>query len=548
MLPGKPWQPLAAGQLQVTNTGFLRGNNMPTLTALSLQTYKPQAKRREIRDHGSPGLYLIVQPKPTGAKSWALRFRNTQGKSAKLALGPVDLTADDNLSTDDKAPQVGDPLTLADARLLAGMLNRERARGVDLVSKYAAKSRRKSVADAKANSFKVLAVQFFIDHRTKRSRERPRRWRKDARVLGLIWPRDADPAKTTPTVLPRSLCDVWGNRPVSQISRRELEDVLRDARKYNIPGLKADNPEPSDNRARKLYAVLSVYFSWLARLHHVDTDPTAAIEGPSPPKARSRTLNAAEMRWVWLAAAQLRFPYGPIVCLLLLCGQRLVETSGMSWSELNDDASLWRIPGQRTKNHREHLLPLPILAREIINSAPRIENRDLVLSIGGTSAPSNWNKLKRVLDAAVSAIAKGESGKAVEIPHWTLHDLRRSFASGLQHIGIEPQVIERATNHISGTFGGVVGVYQRDMLVDDVRAALSSWSRYLQMVSDAKLHSAHEAFLLSGDDDVRSHNLRHFRECIRAGGERWRSYLDALTGKKPSKLADLTSERRRRTK
>jgi hypothetical protein len=93
-----------------------------------------------------------------------------------------------------------------------------------------------------------------------------------------------------------------------------------------------------------------------------------------------------------------------------------------------------------------------------------------------------------------------------------------------------------------------VGVYQRDMLVEDVRAALSSWARYLQMVSDAQLHAAHEALLLSGDDDERSRNLQHFRECIRAGGDRWQSYLDALTGKKLAKLADLTSERRRRTK
>ena len=522
---------------------------MSTLTALSLQQLKPHAtQRREIRDHGSPNLYLIVQPKPTGAKSWALRFRDARGKSAKLALGPVDLTADYNLSTDDKAPQVGDPLTLADARLLAGMLNRERARGVDLVSKYAAKSRRKNMADAEANSFKVLAVQFFIDHRTKRSRERPRHWRKDARTLGLIWGRDDDPAKSQPTVLPKSLCDVWGDRPVSQISRRELEDVLRDARKHNIPGLKADNPEPSDSRARKLFAVLSVYFSWLARHRYIDTDPTTAIEGPSPPKARSRTLNAAEMRWVWLAAGQLPFPHGSIARLLLLTGQRLGEVSGMRWSELNEDNSRWCIPGERTKNHREHQLHLPVAARDIINSAPRIEGRDLVFSIRGKSPPGNWDKAQRVLDAAMTKVSHDERGKVVTIPHWTPHDLRRSFVTGLQHIGIEPHVIERAINHTSGTFGGVVGVYQRDMLVEDVRAALSSWARYLHMVSDAKLHATHEALLLSGDDDERAAHLRHFRESVRAGADRWQAYLDALTGKKSPKLADLTSERRRRSK
>ena len=97
-------------------------------------------------------------------------------------------------------------------------------------------------------------------------------------------------------------------------------------------------------------------------------------------------------------------------------------------------------------------------------------------------------------------------------------------------------------------FAGVSGTYQRDPLTDDMRTALSSWARYLQMVADKSLHDAHEAFLLQGDDDERSRNRQHFRDCIRAGGDRWQSYLDALTGKKPAKLADLASERRSRSR
>ena len=523
---------------------------MSTLTALSLQQLRPHAtQRRDIRDHGAPGLYLIVQPKPTGSKSWALRYRDARGKSAKLALGPVDLTADDNLSTDDKAPQVGDPLTLADARALASLLLREKARGIDLVARYAAKSRRKNVADAEANSFKVLAVEFFRTYKTKRSHERPRRWRDGARLLGLVWRRGDDPARIEPEVLPGSLCDVWATRPVTEITRREIEDVVEDAKAKNIPGLIADNPDPSENRGRKVLSILSVFYGWLGKRRHIDSDPTTSIEAPHAPKARDRILTGAELRWVWLAADQLRFPYGPIVRLLLLCGQRLNETAAMCRSELNQDYSVWKIPPSRTKNHKEHLLPLPLLARDIIGAMPKIENRDLVFSVGGKSPPSNWSRTKRDLDAGMAAIARNERGKVVNIPHWTLHDLRRSCASGLQHIRIDPVVIEKTLNHSSGPHtGGLAAVYQRDPLIDDRRTALSSWARFLAMVADAKLHSAHEAFLLSSDDDVRSHNLRHFRECIRAGGERWQSYIDALTGKKPAKLADLTSERRRRSK
>jgi len=486
-----------------------------------------------------------VQPKPTGAKSWALRFSDARGKSCKLTLGPLDFTDDARLSEKLPAPQPGEPLTLGRARQLAAKLQAERMSGIDIVAKYAKSRQKDSAANLEASSFRALAIEFFRTYKTKRSHERPRRWRKDARLLGLVWNRNDDPAQVAPTVLPGSLCDTWANRPVTVITRREIEDVVEDAKAKNIPGLSAKNPDVSENRGRKLFAILSVFFGWLAKRRYVDVDVTVSIEAPHAPKARSRILTGTELRWCWLAAGQLPYPHGPVVKMLLISGQRLNEVGGMCRSELNADASLWSIPPQRTKNWREHSLPLPMLAREIIDSAPKIENRDLVFSVGGKSAPSNWSDAKHDLDTAMAAIAKKECGKAVSIAHFTLHDLRRSCGSGLQHIGTTAETIERVLNHTSGVFAGVTGTYQRDLLLDDQRTALSSWSRYLQMVADKSLHDAHEAFLLSGDDDVRSHNLRHFRECIRAGGDRWQSYLDALAGKKPAKVSDLAERRRR---
>ena len=522
---------------------------MAALTALSVATYKPKDKRREIRDPGTAGLVLVIQSKKTGTRSWVLRFRDLRGKSAKLTLGRVDLTPDANLPSKRPDPVVGAPLTLGDARQLAGKLMAERARGADLVSIYAGKNRRKAIANDEAGSFSALAVEFFRTYKTKRSHERPRRWRINARLLGLAWKPNDDPVQKDPEVLPGSLCDQWGKRPVAQITRREIEDVVEDAKAKRIPGLKAKNKDVSENRGRKLFAILSEYFSWLAKRRHVDVDPTVSIEAPHAPKARTRILTADEMRWVWLAAGELpgSHVHGPIVKMLLLTGQRLNEVGGMCRSELSEDASLWTIPPQRTKNHQKHLLPLPVLAREIIGGMMRIEGSDLVFTVTG-NPPSGWSIAKTALDAAVAAIAKKERGKDVEIAGWVLHDLRRTFASGLQHIGVAPQVIERALNHFSGTFAGVAGIYQRDPLTDDVRAALSSWSRYLQMVTDTKLHAAHHKLLHQGEDDERARNLQHFRDCVRAGGDHWQSYIDALTGKKPAKLADLTSERRRRSK
>ena len=127
-----------------------------------------------------------------------------------------------------------------------------------------------------------------------------------------------------------------------------------------------------------------------------------------------------------------------------------------------------------------------------------------MFSANGTTIATGFGHAKIALDKAMPHEAKKERGRAVKIEKWVLHDLRRSFASGLQHIGVAPAVIERALNHSSGTFSGISRVYQRDPLIEDVRAALSAWSRYLQLVIDVKLHTAHEKLLLQGEDDERS--------------------------------------------
>ena len=230
------------------------------------------------------------------------------------------------------APKIGQALTLADARLLAGMLSRERSRGDDLVAKYGKKRQLAVAAQGDANSFKSRAIEFFRSYKSKRSREIPRRWRDDARLLGLVWPVGADRIKDDPEVLPGSLADVWGGRHVSLVTRREIEDIVDDARAKNIPGLGVRNPDASENRARKVFACLSVLFGWLAKRRYIDVDPTTAIERPQAPKARDRILTGAELRWFWLAAGQLNHPYSDVLRLLLSCGQRLVETSGVLWS------------------------------------------------------------------------------------------------------------------------------------------------------------------------------------------------------------------------
>jgi integrase len=73
------------------------------------------------------------------------------------------------------------------------------------------------------------------------------------------------------------------------------------------------------------------------------------------------------------------------------------------------------------------------------------------------------------------------SAKAgLEEKSWRLHDLRRTAAAGMQRLGVRVEVIERALNHRSGSFAGIVGTYQVDPLESEVRAALQAWGDYVE--------------------------------------------------------------------
>ncbi len=452
---------------------------MPKLSEPTLRQYRPGAQRREIRDSQAPNLYLIVQAKPSRTMSWALRFRRPDGRPAKLTLGSVDLGDEPS-----DAAVIGGALTLRQARELAAKIDRDRARGIDVVEEEKAKRRRQATeaTEATANSFGALVREFFIDHRTKRG-ERPRHWRADARLLGLDYPQDSDPATTKPEVIPGSLVDTWAEKPVSTIDGHDIHTIVDEARKHGIPGLLKNNHGISENRGRKMFAALSVFFSWALHKRKVSSDPTLGVWHPGAPPARDRVLTADEVRWFWTACDRLGAPYGPLFQLLLLTGQRLGEVTGMQRAELNGDHN-WIIPGSRTKNHREHLVPLPPLARAIIDSLPRIESiSGLVFTISGKKL-TGFNKAKSALDQAMLAAAR-EEGLAIIQP-WTLHDLRRTFVTGMVELHVPPHVVELVVNHISGTRAGVAGTYNRSELLPERKAALERWAAHVQGLASGR--------------------------------------------------------------
>jgi integrase len=147
----------------------------------------------------------------------------------------------------------------------------------------------------------------------------------------------------------------------------------------------------------------------------------------------------------------------------------------MCWSELSEDGTTWTIPGERTKNARPHVLPLSPLLRDLIGGVKRKSTTvDLMFTTTGTTAPSGWSRAKRRLDAAM----KQEPGGSALVP-FKLHDLRRTAATQMAEIGIQPHIIEAVLNHVSGHKGGVAGIYNRAAYSSEKAAALERWAAHV---------------------------------------------------------------------
>lgn len=448
---------------------------MPKLTEPTLRQYRAGPQRREIRDSQAPGLYLVIQPKPSRTISWALRFRRPDGRAAKLTLGTVDLSAEPS-----DAPVIGGALTLGQARELAAKLDRERKRGIDVIEQRKADVRRqKAVAGQRtANSFGAVAREFFVDHRTKRH-IRPRHWRADARLLGLVYPRDCNPTQTEPSVLAASLAERWGNKLVTEIDAHDIHTVVDEARRLGIPGLPRHNGGISEARGRKMHAALSGLFRWAVQQRKVAVNPCVGVWHPGAPPARERVLSEFEVRLFWKACDRIGAPYGPLFQLLLLTGQRLGEVAGMRRAELSEDGATWTIPGERTKNHRVHVVPLPPTTRRLMAGLPRIQDRTgHVFTIGGGKL-TGFSNAKAQLDETMAAIARAEvRGQSTEA--WRLHDLRRTCATGMAELGIAPHIVEAVLNHVSGTKAGVAGIYNRAAYGPEKELALARWAAHLE--------------------------------------------------------------------
>jgi integrase len=439
------------------------------LTDAAVRKLRGGPKRREVRDTGCPGLFLVIQP--NGSKSWALRYRRPDGRPAKLTLGPVDFSHREHKGE----PVISTPLSLAAARALAAEQHRQRKAGVDVAAKHVAEKRQKAqtTKDAAANTFAALARRFIDDH----ARPKTRRWKDTARLLGLDYQDGGEPQ-----VIKGGLAARWHDRNVAVIDGGDLYGVVDEARRLGIPGLERRRGGGSDTQGRAMAAALSKLFSWLVEHRRITTNPAIGMYKPPAPNARERELSEAEIRWFWQACEKLGEPFGALLRLLLITGCRRNEVAHMTAGEL--DGNVWTIPGMRTKNHRPHVVYLPPLAQELLPKDLPAPAAYVFSTNGGTTPVSGWSKIKRRLDAAMLEAAQKEV-PAASIAPWRLHDLRRTAVTQMNRIGVLPHVVEAVVNHISGHKGGVAGIYNKSELKAEKTAALERWAVHIDgIVSD----------------------------------------------------------------
>jgi integrase len=230
----------------------------------------------------------------------------------------------------------------------------------------------------------------------------------------------------------------------------------------------------------------------------VRANPFTALPIDKSIAARERVLSDAELAEIWNAASDAASPYGTIIRLLILTGQRCGEVAGMIWSEISEDLTTWTLPGGRAKNGVENRIPLSAPSRDLVwallpddaNEAKREQRANGVLMLPGAVATpfAGWAKAKRALDKAIiDARAKAASAAGTSpapLVRCSVHDLRRTVATGLQRLGVRLEVTEAVLNHISGSRGGIAGVYQRHDWAAEKRAALDAWATHVLAVTD----------------------------------------------------------------
>jgi integrase len=215
-------------------------------------------------------------------------------------------------------------------------------------------------------------------------------------------------------------------------------------------------------------AKLSAFFVWCLRQGLTEHNPVIGTEQPKRTASRDRVLSDDELATIWCSCND--GDHGKIVRMMILTGCRRNEIGGMRWGEFPSDKSTWTLPSERSKNKRPLTLPVLPMMRDILDTVPQMANRDQLFGQRSEKGFAGWDKGKQSIDEG-----SGVTG-------WRRHDLRRTVATRMADIGVQPHIIEAVLGHYSGHRAGVAGVYNRSPYEREVRAALAQWHDHLRTI------------------------------------------------------------------
>jgi integrase len=230
----------------------------------------------------------------------------------------------------------------------------------------------------------------------------------------------------------RRLLKSFPSGKIASIGRVELLDAL--TRLVHVPAERAHTT-----------TAFQVFLNWCVHNGYLETNPIAGLRNQGTVRKRERVLTDEELRNIWTALDDSDF--SNIIRILILTGLRRGEVAHISVT-----GNTLTIPAAYTKNKREHNIPIGEFTKQYARPI----------------AFNGWGKSKARLDEA--------SG----VTDWTIHDLRRTFATAHQRLGTPVHITEKLLNHVSGTFSGVTGIYQRHTYLDEMRQAVLSYENWIK--------------------------------------------------------------------
>lgn len=217
--------------------------------------------------------------------------------------------------------------------------------------------------------------------------------------------------------------------------------------------------------ANHAFQVIRCFFRWAVRRRYLQHSPCEGLQAPTRYVPRDRVLEDGELLKI-LSEAQSAGKFGQIVWLCILTGQRRSEIGALRGEYFDRQARTITLPASVTKNRRQHTFPYGNTVARMLVNLP--EQGWLFPGRGTGESFNSWSKCKDEFD------------KQCGLEHWVLHDLRRTFATGLARLGVAPHVVEKLLNHITGTISGVAAIYNRFQYQKECREAVTLWDDHIR--------------------------------------------------------------------